>query len=100
MSNFGNCTRCKILLSECSNDTGGDGQGVWHKRCNLVGKREGNGPLIRPKHRYQDNIIKDLKQLDRQAWTGFIWLKIGTNRRFCERRDKRSRSTKDGTFLD
>jgi hypothetical protein len=67
MRNFGNCTRRKILSSECSNDTGRVGRGVWHTRYNSVGKSEGNGPLIRPKHRWQDNIIKDLKQLDRKA---------------------------------
>ena len=37
---------------------------MWHTRCNSVGKPEGNGQLIRPKHREQDNIKMDLKQLD------------------------------------
>jgi hypothetical protein len=45
----------------------------------LVGKPEGRRPLGRPRRRWEDNI-----KIDRQevgwggAWTGSIWLRIGT----------------------
>jgi hypothetical protein len=44
-----------------------------------VGKPEGKKPLGRPSHRWVDNIKIDIKRQDGVLWTGFIWLRIGTN---------------------
>jgi hypothetical protein len=44
----------------------------------LVGKSEGKIPLGRPRCRWVDNIKIDLKT-DGMAWTGSIWLRIGTS---------------------
>jgi hypothetical protein len=35
----------------------------------LVGKPEGKRPLTRPRHRWQDNIRIDHREI---GWTGFI----------------------------
>jgi hypothetical protein len=43
----------------------------------LVGKPEGRRPLGRPRRRWEDNIKMDLREV-RWAWTGSIWLRIGT----------------------
>jgi hypothetical protein len=40
----------------------------------LVGKPEGKIPLGRPRHRWKDNIKKDLQEVG--VWTGFSWLRI------------------------
>jgi hypothetical protein len=45
----------------------------------LVGKPEGKRPLGRPKHRWKKNIKIDLQAWDEEAWTGLIWLRIGTD---------------------
>jgi hypothetical protein len=37
----------------------------------LVGK-----PLRRHRRRWEDNIRKDLREIDEKLWTGFIWLRI------------------------
>ena len=44
----------------------------------LVGKYEGKRPLGRQKRRWEDNIEVDLQGVGRGAWTGLIWLRIGT----------------------
>jgi hypothetical protein len=45
----------------------------------LVGKPEGRRPLVRPRRRWEDNIKMDLREgLGGEAWTGSIWLRIGT----------------------
>ena len=44
----------------------------------LVGKPEGNRPLGRSRHRWENNIKQDLQQVWRGKWTGLIWLRIGT----------------------
>ena len=41
----------------------------------LVGKREVKKPRMR---RCEDNIKMDLQEVGCGAWTGFIWLGIGT----------------------
>jgi hypothetical protein len=41
----------------------------------LVGKPEGRRPLGRPRHRWVDNIRRDLVQV---GWGDVIWLRIGT----------------------
>jgi hypothetical protein len=42
----------------------------------LVRKPEGRRKLGRPRHRWQDNVKMDVR-----AWTGSIWLRIGTGGR-------------------
>jgi hypothetical protein len=42
----------------------------------LVGKPEGRRPLGRPRHRWEDNIKTDLREVG--VWTGLGWLRIGT----------------------
>jgi hypothetical protein len=44
----------------------------------LVGKHQGKKPLRRPKRRWEDNIKMDLQEVRRGAWTGLMWLRIGT----------------------
>jgi hypothetical protein len=46
--------------------------GVW------VGKPEGRRPLGRPRHRWEDNIKMDLREVGRATCTGSIWLSTGT----------------------
>jgi hypothetical protein len=44
----------------------------------LVGKPEGRRPLERPRHRWEDNIKVDHREVVWGEWTGSIWLSIGT----------------------
>jgi hypothetical protein len=44
----------------------------------LVGKPQGKRPLGRPRRRWEDNTRMDLQDVGWGAWTGFIWLRIGT----------------------
>jgi hypothetical protein len=44
----------------------------------LVGKPERRRPLGRPRRRWEDNIKMDLREVGWGAWTGLIWLRIGT----------------------
>jgi hypothetical protein len=44
----------------------------------LVGRPEGRRPLGRPRRRWEDNIKMDLEEVGWGAWTGLIWLRIGT----------------------
>jgi hypothetical protein len=53
----------------------GQGRGVYRV---LVGKPEGKKPLRRPRRRWEDNIKMDLQEVGWAAWTGFIWLRLGT----------------------
>jgi hypothetical protein len=42
----------------------------------LVGKPEGKRSLVRPRHRWDDNIKMDLQEVKWRgggAWTGLIW---------------------------
>jgi len=50
------------------------------ERCiqGFVGKPEGKRPLGRPRHRWEDNIKMDLQEMEWGAWTGLIWLRVGT----------------------
>ena len=45
----------------------------------LVGKPEGWIPLGRPRRRWENNIKMILKKWAGNAWTGLIWLRIGTS---------------------
>ena len=44
----------------------------------LGGRPEGRKPLGRPRSRWEDNIEMDLTEVGWRAWTGSIWLRIGT----------------------
>jgi hypothetical protein len=44
----------------------------------LVGRSEGRRPLGRPRRRCEDNIKMDLQEVGWGAWTGLMWLRIGT----------------------
>jgi hypothetical protein len=43
------------------------------------GETLGKRPLERPRHRWEDNIKMYLKEVGWGAWTGLIWLRIGTS---------------------
>jgi hypothetical protein len=43
-----------------------------------VGKPEGRRLLGRPRSRWEDKVEKDLREVGRGAWTGSIWIRIGT----------------------
>jgi hypothetical protein len=45
----------------------------------LVGKPEGRRPLGRCRHRRENNIKMDLKEVGWGSQTGSIWLRIGTD---------------------
>jgi hypothetical protein len=47
----------------------------------LVRKPEGKRPLRRRRRRWEDNIKMDLEGVGWGAWTGSIWLRIGTGGR-------------------
>jgi hypothetical protein len=53
----------------------GEGRGAYRV---LVGRPEGRRPLGRPRRRWEDNIKMDLQEVGWGAWSGLIWLKIGT----------------------
>ena len=53
----------------------GQGTGVYRV---LVGKPEGKRPLGRSRHRRVNNIKMEVKEVGCGAWTGSIWLRIGT----------------------
>jgi hypothetical protein len=53
----------------------GKGRGAYRV---LVGRPEGRRPLGRPRHRWKDNIKMNLQEVRWGAWTGLIWLRIGT----------------------
>jgi hypothetical protein len=63
----------------------------------LVGRPEGRRRLGRPRHRWEDNIKMDLQEVGWGAWTGLIWLRIGTG---CECGNEPSGFIKRGEFLD
>ena len=44
----------------------------------LVGKPEGKRPLRTPRNGWEDNIKMDHQEVYVGAWTGLIWLRIGT----------------------
>ena len=39
---------------------------------------EGKRPLGKPRRGWEDNIKTDLREVRWGAWTGLIWLRIGT----------------------
>jgi hypothetical protein len=56
----------------------------WAGYVARVGERRGvyrvlvGRPLGRPRRRLEDNIKMDLQEVGWRAWTGFVWLRIGT----------------------
>jgi hypothetical protein len=44
----------------------------------LVGKSQGKIPLGRPRSGWEPNIKMGLQELGWSAWTGLIWLRLGT----------------------
>jgi len=60
-----------------------------------VGKPEGKRPLGRPWRRWEENI-KMFKKWDVGAWTGSMWLRIGTGGGTCECGNEPSDSIKCG----
>jgi hypothetical protein len=67
----------------------------------LVGRPEGRRPLGRPRRRWEDNIKIDLQEVGWGAWTGLIWLMIGTGGAgSCECGNEPSGTIKRGEFLD
>jgi hypothetical protein len=57
------------------NELDGEGRGAYRI---LVGRPEGRRPLGRPRRRWEDNIKMYLQEVEWVAWTGLIWLRIGT----------------------
>jgi hypothetical protein len=53
----------------------GEGRGAYRI---LVGRPEGRRQLGRPRRRWDNNITMDLQEWDGRAWSGLIWLRIGT----------------------
>jgi hypothetical protein len=47
----------------------------------LVGRPEGRRLLGKPRSRWEDNIRMDLQEVVWGAWSGLIWLGIGTGGR-------------------
>jgi hypothetical protein len=43
------------------------------------GKPEGKRPLRRHRHRWEDNIKIDLREMGLEVWIGFIWFRIVTS---------------------
>jgi hypothetical protein len=43
----------------------------------LLGRPEGNGPLGRPRHRWEDDVKVDLQKWVEEVWNGLIWLRLG-----------------------
>jgi hypothetical protein len=46
----------------------------------LMGKSEGKKSLGRPRRRWEDGILMDLREIawGGGVWSGFTWLRIGT----------------------
>jgi hypothetical protein len=55
------------MSGSCS--THGERRGLYRV---LVGKREGERPLVRPRRSWEDNIKMDLQEVGCRAWTGLI----------------------------
>jgi hypothetical protein len=44
----------------------------------LVGRPKGRRPLGRPMHRRENDIKMDIQEVGWGAWTGLLWLRVGT----------------------
>jgi hypothetical protein len=49
-----------------------------HAQFYLVEKPEWKRPSGIARHRWEDNIKINLKEISRKVWTGFIWYRLGT----------------------
>jgi hypothetical protein len=47
----------------------------------FVGKPERKRPLGRPRHIWEDDIKMNLREIGKEVWIGWIWLRIGTSGR-------------------
>jgi hypothetical protein len=54
----------------------GEGRNVYRV---LVGKLEGKRPLGRPRHRWEDGVRMDLREIGWGVWSGFTCLRVGTD---------------------
>jgi hypothetical protein len=52
----------------------GEGRNMYRV---LVGKPKGKGPLRRPRHRWQDGIKMDLREI---GWGGVEWIHLAQDR--------------------
>jgi hypothetical protein len=52
----------------------GEGRGAYRV---LVGRPEGKRPLVRPRHRWEDNIKMDLREI---GIDGANWIRLAHNR--------------------
>jgi hypothetical protein len=50
-----------------------EGRGVYRV---LVGRPKGKRPLVKPRHRWEDNIKMYLREIRINGQTGFCWLRI------------------------
>ena len=51
-----------------------------------MGRTDEKRPLGRPRRRWEDSIMMDLKEVGLRAWTGSSWLRIETGGgRLCMR---------------
>jgi hypothetical protein len=71
----------------------GEGRGVYRV---LIGKTEGKRPLGRPRHRWEDSINLDLREI---GMDGTNWIRLVQDRAgLCEHDDKPSGSIKKGDY--
>jgi hypothetical protein len=66
----------------------------------LVGKRREIRLLGRPSHLFEPNTKPDIQEVGWGAWTGLIWLRIGTGGGTCECGDDNLGSKNAGIFFD
>ena len=65
-----------------------------------MGKPEAKKQLRRPKRRREDKMKMGLQEVDGEAWTGLIWLRVGHVADACECGNEHSGSIKRVEFLD
>jgi hypothetical protein len=51
---------------------------IRNSYSNLVGKPEGKRPHVRTRHRWEDSIRMEVRDIGREVVTEFTWLRIGT----------------------
>jgi hypothetical protein len=56
-----------------------EGQSVYKV---LVRRPKGKTPLRRPRHRWEDSIMMDLREIGSMGQIGFGWLRIESNGEF------------------
>jgi hypothetical protein len=54
----------------------GEGRGVYRV---LVGRPKGKRPLGRPRHRWEDNIKMEFREIVVNGVNGFSWLRVGSS---------------------